>query len=916
MIRRLIICGILLFAHCCICPAAMSKLDSVRQRYTEERPVRIMEDWEFAPYTFLSDDGNPTGITVEILHTLLDNLKINYSVRLSSWPEVFKMFKNHETDIIADVADAFYDVEDCYVGKEVVNYYPLAIVQRIGDKSINNFEDIDSSMRIALKTCDYACIYLEKNGLWRESMTKTMPLEAINGVIDKKYDAFIWGEMPLRHLMTNPQELGLQITHINCNLPEMRILCYDRQLLDVISDEYTRLVENGTIKDLRKKWLSNKIDDEKQIDLNLVSIIILSTILLVLIYTIILMFRRNKKKKILIEEILKEIKDVNKDNFITVFDKKKMTLSNLYGEFLHEDIKLSDLNRYMDETYMNILNTDLEDLENGLKDNVQRRIKWNITGDMNNPDWREIKMYCVIKREKNKKARYIYNSFSDVTKQVKEFAEIDNYTHIYKQIFENSVVAQAFFDEKGNMIEYNNSMKKVAQNLNLTGKLENVNIYDIAPFSYSVRRGETESLFTCCRYTNEITGEKSYYEIRYSAATDDEGKIIFLHLGALDKTEERNILQEGKKLKKDILKEQKQIDEYIQDFKHILESGNLTCWHLDETKTRYYVTKDLEHDILGYTLEEFGNLCSDDTRASWDNMIENLFNDSKDPVSCLVHVKYNVFSPTDAWMAMTGIPVFNEKGEKENYFGLSRNVTDLMTLEAQLKIEAELAKDSGNLKSTFMANMSHEIRTPLNSILGFSELMAEVGDEEKKELSRIIRNNCEMLIRLINDILDLSDMDSNGLVMKPKEVDFSKEFNDICMSLKGGVNNADIEFIIDNPCDKYMTLIDIDRIKQVITNFVTNSIKHTNQGHIRVGYKLYNDGLYIFCEDTGNGIPKDKVDQVFNRFFKLDTFTQGTGIGLSICKAIADASKGKIGVESEEGKGSTFWIWIPAVRIL
>ena len=108
--------------------------------------------------------------------------------------------------------------------------------------------------------------------------------------------------------------------------------------------------------------------------------------------------------------------------------------------------------------------------------------------------------------------------------------------------------------------------------------------------------------------------------------------------------------------------------------------------------------------------------------------------------------------------------------------------------------------------------------------------------------------------------------------------------------------------------------MDSGRIQQVITNFVTNAVKYTQQGHIKVGYREEGNGLYIYCEDTGTGIPKDKCEKVFDRFVKLNDFVQGTGLGLSICKAIIDQCHGKIGVNSEEGKGSTFWIWIPCPR--
>jgi len=149
------------------------------------------------------------------------------------------------------------------------------------------------------------------------------------------------------------------------------------------------------------------------------------------------------------------------------------------------------------------------------------------------------------------------------------------------------------------------------------------------------------------------------------------------------------------------------------------------------------------------------------------------------------------------------------------------------------------------------------------------------------------------------------------LSIMPMEIDFAESFNDICATLSQQILNPQIEFIKENPYDSLIVVTDKNRIEQIITNFTTNAIKHTQKGHIRVGYRVENNGIYIYCEDTGRGIPKEKCAAVFERFVKLDDFVQGTGLGLSICKAITDACQGKIGVESDTGQGATFWFWFP-----
>ena len=182
--------------------------------------------------------------------------------------------------------------------------------------------------------------------------------------------------------------------------------------------------------------------------------------------------------------------------------------------------------------------------------------------------------------------------------------------------------------------------------------------------------------------------------------------------------------------------------------------------------------------------------------------------------------------------------------------------------------------------------------------------------DDRKEFIRIIRNNCDMLLRLINDILEASNM-GQSMTIEPEEIDFAPVFDDICQTLEQRVSESGVPFQKDNPYQSLVVTLDKGRVQQILTNFVTNAVKYTKQGHIRVGYRQEPGELYFYCEDTGTGIPKDKQEAVFERFVKLNDYVQGTGLGLSICKAIVEKCGGRIGVDSEVGKGSTFWFRIP-----
>ena len=164
-------------------------------------------------------------------------------------------------------------------------------------------------------------------------------------------------------------------------------------------------------------------------------------------------------------------------------------------------------------------------------------------------------------------------------------------------------------------------------------------------------------------------------------------------------------------------------------------------------------------------------------------------------------------------------------------------------------------------------------------------------------------------------------MEGGNIYIMPSETDFAHDFDDICKSLAQRVQTPGVEFIGDNPYQSLVTTIDKERIMQVLTNFVTNAVKYTQQGHIKIGYDYRErdgkGGLYFYCEDTGAGIKKEDQGKVFERFVKLNDYVQGTGLGLNISKAIIENCKGKIGLTSEgEGKGSTFWAWIPCEAVI
>lgn len=247
-----------------------------------------------------------------------------------------------------------------------------------------------------------------------------------------------------------------------------------------------------------------------------------------------------------------------------------------------------------------------------------------------------------------------------------------------------------------------------------------------------------------------------------------------------------------------------------------------------------------------------------------------------------------------------------------------------MSTQEHKKIEEELTKardkaqQSDKLKSAFLANMSHEIRTPLNAIVGFSNLLVD-GDmsfqkEEIKEFLSLIYLNCEQLLALISDILDLSKIESNTMVFNITEQPLTPLLQNILRAQQINVPQ-EVELLLDLPATDTIITTDPLRLKQVINNLINNAIKFTSKGAVTLGYKQNNDQVSIFVKDTGSGIDEDKINRIFERFYKGDNFVQGTGLGLAISHTIIEHLKGTITVTSKVGEGSCFTIQHPVKKM-
>ena len=614
-------------------------------------------------------------------------------------------------------------------------------------------------------------------------------------------------------------------------------------------------------------------------------------------------------------------------NHVMCFDIRENRLYDLHGKALFgNNVGIEACYNYLHPDDCEMFRTFIARLADGTDKEAECRYRWNYnyTGQ-GEPDWHDFHNVAIAEYEDGKPVNIIA-TITDETETKRKEREIEQLSDRYRTIFENSIIGLSFYTPDGWLVDANRIMRKIChfdsdEGDEFFGKM---NLFDIMPFNEVLDRKHPEEYWAC---SLSIVPERNMYvylEISIHPIYDADGKLTYIAVSANDVTEERNMYLNVMENDARMQKVNESIKNYELELRNMLEASKMQTWRiiLERDVVEFY--SGLNTVVRTFDLKQMQQIFVNQDEPFVKALSGPKLKETLSKPVIYISKMYPVVSQNTTelqWVQINCLPEYDKDGELVGAFGVWRNISDQMRNQDLLRSETQRARESGQMKSLFLANMTHEIRTPINAIVGFSEVLSQLStSEEKKEVIQIIKNNCDMLLRLINDILTASSLESGQVSIEPVEVDFAKSFNEWFESLRPRVTEPGVEFLKDNPYPTLTIKIDAERVSQVITNFLTNAVKYTHQGHIKLGYRLekrtsdgqHRDGLYIYCEDTGDGVPQEMQSKIFERFYKVNEFIQGTGLGLSICKAFADACHGDIGIYSEgKGKGSTFWMWIP-----
>ena len=511
----------------------------------------------------------------------------------------------------------------------------------------------------------------------------------------------------------------------------------------------------------------------------------------------------------------------------------------------------------------------------------------------------------------------IVGLFLDSTGSVQANRALDRSEKLFQNIFANIPAGVEIYDKDGYLIDLNNKDLEIFGVVNKSDVI-GVNFFENPNVPQGIRDRVRNEDLVDFRLNYSFEQAEGYYETNRSNAIelyskvsklyDNEGNFSGYILISIDNTERIDAMN--------------RIRDFENFFLMISDYAKVGYAKLNLLNRKGYAIKqwyknlgEEEDTLLDEVVGVYTHMHPEDRKRFLD-----FYDEVRDGKRRHFQGEMRIRRPgtKNEWnWVSSNVMVTNYKPEENEIeiIGINYDITELKETEAELIQARDKAEMMDRLKSAFLANMSHEIRTPLNAIVGFSDLLVETEElSERQEYIKIVRENNDLLLQLISDILDLSKIEAGTFEFTSGDVDVNLLCEDIVRSM-GMKAKEEVELVLDNHLPVCHVISDRNRIHQVISNFVNNAMKFTSEGSIHVGYKLKDGELEFYVEDTGIGIEKEQLPHIFERFVKLNSFVHGTGLGLSICQSIVEQLGGRIGVDSEKGKGSRFWFTIPGVIV-
>ena len=596
------------------------------------------------------------------------------------------------------------------------------------------------------------------------------------------------------------------------------------------------------------------------------------------------------------------------------------------GDYTKEYIPI-DFAQFFDRDDFELMRKAIFDISNEKTESKTLRIKGapNAEGGQNSYDVN----ISVVERDDKGRAKTLLGVQHDVTDTLKREQEVSQLLMRYHTVFNSALSDMIYYDKDGRLSDINDKACKSFSTDDKRGLLfSNLRIQDNPIVFDSIDLSRPDDIRTTAilgvdkleaqgyHLNSSDHKNKFYYESSITPVINAEGNLEGIYVSGRNVTEMVESFHRQQEGVNQLRIVHKNIQNYIQNINYALRVSDVRLVNYYPDTYTFEISSNVNQSQLCLSQVRCIRLASPQFRKNVSILLNRMDHRNTMLIEQAIQIDIHDRQGRPIWLLFNMVPVY-VNGKVERYFGMCRNITEMIETERRLAVETKKAQETEKLKQAFLTNMSYEIRTPLNTVVGFAELFeAEHDPADEPVFVEQIKKNSNQLLNLVNDILFLSRLDANMIESLRSETDFALFFESSCQL---GLSNAkpEVKTIIENDYEHLIVTIDLENVGKMIQRACALASAYTQKGTIRCKYEYWHNELIIVIEDTGVGIDAEKLPNIFNRFNRSsDTQKYGTGLDMPIIQALANMMGGDIEAQSEKGKGTTARITIPCEATL
>ena len=891
----------------------------LKDTYTEERPLIYEDVWDLWPYSFLNDNGEPVGYTIDLLKLIFEELDIPYRIKLKHLQNALSDLKSGRADLMCGM-DSHYYHENAKYGTSVIQIFTHSVLHHKDDPMLVKSVDDLSTQRVIVHKGGISHNLMMERGEDNNAIHYNDMQEAVQYVHNHPGTQIVGNTMSLKWLLHKFDYDDLELTPVNIPHGEYKFMSNDTCLLQQMDSVFTQLNSSGRLQPLQNKWF---YPDNKDTGIpSWVWYVIVALLLVIVTVSIYYISYRLYEQKMLTSvrrsnDRLSLILNTSKVH-IWLFDIAGRTITSINSEGKKSVMPMSPyfgMFYVLPEDYEQLCSL-IDDMASQKKERETMEVR---TVRKNSKEEHIFSVdFSVMKRDKNGCPTVIIGATTDITAQRSRQRQQKDIMLRYQHIFNSAMVDNVSYDEYGfidglnekavkslggnvqHIIDAKVSVQSVLGTPNLS--LDDLDYTYLTQIYKSLDDG---------RPLNRILGrDELYYELQLVPVRDDDGKLLGIYGTGRDVTE---IAKSYSRLQKNIVRLQEatsELQDYVRNIDYVMKNGGVRMANYSPDTHTLTIYSEIERVQHRLTQTRLLSLAAEESKNTALRIMNNMDNLTLQPVKAVIKSILRTSGNKPLCLSFSFVPVKDANGNVTEYFGMCRDISDIKATEELLAQETKKAQEVETVKDAFLRNMCYEIRTPLNCVVGFAELIEDDPDaDDEKIFIEEIKKNSRSLLNLVNNILFLSRLDAGMIEFKTVTVDFATYFEGHCRAAWQHCQQPGVEYIVENFYKHLVLDIDLSNLGIVIDQIAINAAQNTTSGLIRARYDYNGEALTVAIQDTGCGIPADQRDKIFQRF--ATTHSGRSGLGLPICQEVVRRMGGRIHIKSDVGKGTIFWVVIP-----